>query len=301
MSDWSKGAAWMKGELLPIDQAKIGVTDWGLVHSDITYDVAPVLRGGFFRLGDYIARFSESLAALRMDIGMTGDEIRTVLHAIVARSGLQDAYVAMVASRGVPYRFGSRDPRDCVNHFYAWCVPYIHVVSPDVAEQGASIWIARNTRRIPPDSVNPLVKNYHWGDFTQGLFEARDRGYETALLLDHAGNVTEGPGFNVFALSGGKIITPSEGVLHGITRRTVLEMAAEAGFLTEARRLPLEELLEAEEVWLSSTAGGLVPVTKIDDRIFSNGRPGRVTGQLSALYHEWTARLQMREPISYDG
>lgn len=300
MTDWSKGAAWMRGEILPIERASIGVTDWGLVHSDITYDVAPVLNGGFFRLGDYIARFMESLAALRMEIGLSGDEIRNVLHAIVARSGLRDAYVAMVASRGVPLTFGSRDPRHCANHFYAWCVPYIHVVSPEIAKQGASVWIAEKIRRIPPDSVNPLVKNYHWGDFTQGLFEAKDRGFETVLLLDHAGNVTEGPGFNVFALSRGRVVTPKEGILHGITRRTILEMAEETGLPTEQRALPLAELFEAEEVWLSSTAGGVVPVTRIGERLFSNGKPGPVTSRLSRLYHEWAARPEMREEIAYD-
>src|SRR5699024_2712910 len=141
--------------------------------------------------------------------------------AIVARSGLRDAYVAMVAARGVPLVFGSRDPRECANHFYAWCVPYIHAVAPEIAEAGASVWIARDTRRIPADSVDPRTKNYHWGDFTRGLFEAKDRGFETVLLLDHAGNVAEGPGFNAFALTGDTVVTAEDGVLHGITRRTV--------------------------------------------------------------------------------
>ena len=98
---------------------------------------------------------------------------------------------------------------------------------------GASVWIAKDVRRIPEDSVNPRAKNYHWGDLTQGLFEAKDRGFETVLLLDHQGNVTEGPGFNAFALKGERVVTSEHGVLHGITRRTVLEMCEEVGLETE--------------------------------------------------------------------
>jgi branched-chain amino acid aminotransferase len=299
MTDWSKGAAWMKGEVVPIADARIGVTDWGVVRSDITYDVAPVLNGGFFRLDDYIARFMASMEALRMDVGMSADAIRDACHAIVARSGLRDAYVAMVAARGVPLVFGTRDPRHCANHFFAWCVPYIHVIKPEIAEAGASVWIAKDVRRIPEDSVNPRAKNYHWGDFTQGLFEAKDRGFETVLLLDHAGNVTEGPGFNAFALKGERVVTSEHGVLHGITRRTVLEMCDEIGLTTERRPMPLEEFLEADEVWLSTTAGGVVPVTKVDGRVFSNGAPGPVARRLRTLYREWTARPAMRQEVAY--
>jgi branched-chain amino acid aminotransferase len=79
-------------------------------------------------------------------------------------------------------------------------VPYIHVIRPEIAERGAHVHVAKTVRRISPSSVNPKVKNYHWGDFTKGLFEAKDHGAETVILLDDDGNVTEGPGFNVFAV-----------------------------------------------------------------------------------------------------
>lgn len=297
--DFSKGAAWMRGQVIPIAAASIGVNDWGLTRSDIAYDVVPVRDGAFFRLEDYLDRFEASMASLRMDVGMTRDEIRAALHAMVARSGLRAAYVAMVASRGVPLIPGTRDPRTCANHFYAWCVPNIHVVPPEVAEMGASVWIAKEVRRIPEDSVNPRAKNYHWGDLTQGLFEAKDRGFETVLLLDHAGNVTEGPGFNIFAVKDGRVITPDRGVLHGITRRTVLDICAEMGLATEARALPLEEFLEADEVFLSTSGGGAVPVTRVDDRIFSNGVPGPIAASIRDAYWDWMTRSKHRQAISY--
>ncbi|MEM7269178.1 MAG: aminotransferase class IV [Pseudomonadota bacterium] len=143
MNDFTKGAGWMNGEIIPIDQAKIGVTDWGLTHSDITYDVVPVWKGAFFRLNDYLDRFEASMASLRMDIGMDRSAIETALHDMVAATGLKDSYCAMVASRGAPMIPGSRDPRECANHFYAWAVPYVYVIKPEVAEKGATLWICR--------------------------------------------------------------------------------------------------------------------------------------------------------------
>lgn len=192
----------MGSTIIPITDAAIPVTDWGLTHSDIAYDVVPVWQGAFFRLHDYVDRFIASLTTGRYDIGMDHAAICSALNDMVAASGLTDSYVAMVAARGRNPVAGSRDPRDCANHFYAWCVPYVHIVKPDAAQRGTSVWIAKTVRRIPADSVNPKVKNYHWGDFTSGLFEAKDKGFESTFLLDHDGNVTEGPGFNVFAVFG---------------------------------------------------------------------------------------------------
>ena len=154
-------------------------------------------------------------------------------------------------------------------------------------------------RRIPDDSVDPRAKNYHWGDLTQGLFEARDRGFDTVILLDHAGNVTKGPGFNVFVVREGRVITPDRGVLEGITRRTVLEVCAEAGIATEIRALPVAELLDSDEVFIATTAGGPVPVTRVDERIFSNGAPGPVASRIRDGYWDWMKRPELRQEVSY--
>jgi branched-chain amino acid aminotransferase len=170
-------------------------------------------------------------------------------------------------------------------------------VKPEAAEKGTSVWIAKSVRRIPQDSVNPRAKNYHWGDFTSGLFEAKDRGYETTLLLDHAGNVTEGPGFNVFAVFGDRVVTSGHGVLHGITRATVIEMARAAGLSAEERALPLEEFWQADEVFLSSSGGGVIPVARVDERSFSNEAPGPVARDLRARYFEWLDRPDLRTPV----
>ncbi|MEL7114850.1 MAG: aminotransferase class IV [Pseudomonadota bacterium] len=300
MQDFSKGAAWMAGEVVPIAEAKVGVTDWGITHSDTVYDVVPVVDGAFFRLGLYLDRFQASLASGRFDVGMTRAEIAQSLHDIVSASGLAQAYCAMVAMRGTPLIPGNRDPRTCQNHFYAWCVPYVHVIKPDVVAKGASLLIPRDIRRIPPDSVNPRAKNYHWGDFTAGLFAAKEQDFESVLLLDHAGNVTEGPGFNVFAIKGDRVVTPDVGVLEGITRRTVLEICKEIGLTTEVRALPEEEFLDADEVFISTSGGGAVPITRVNDRTFGNGAPGPTAQKISDTYWDWTKRDAHMTKIDYN-
>ena len=295
----SLGAAWMNGKVLPISQATIPVNDWGLVHSDITYDVVPVIDGAFFRFDEYLARFLSSMENLHLDPGMTKLDIQVALHQMVGKANLRDSYVAMVCSRGKPKISGSRDPRDCENHFFAWCVPYVHIIKPEVVEQGATAWIAQNAYRIPENSVNPRVKNYHWGDFTQGIFEAKDKNYETVILLDYDGNVTEGPGFNVFAVKDKVLITPDRGVLAGVSRKTVLEMADYLGINTSVRSLSVEELLDADEVFLSSSGGGVIPIIRVNETIFGNGASGPISVQLNETYWKWTTLEKYRDPIDY--
>ena len=298
-NDLSMGAAWMNGTVIPISQAKIPVNDWGLVHSDITYDVVPVIDGAFFRFDEYLARFLSSMENLHLDPGMNKRDIQAALHQMVSKSSLRDSYVAMVCSRGKPKIAGSRDPRDCENHFFAWCVPYVHIIKPEIVKQGATAWIAQNAYRIPENSVNPLVKNYHWGDFTQGIFEAKDKDYETVILLDYDGNVTEGPGFNVFAVKDKVLITPDRGVLAGVSRKTVLEMAEHLGINTSVRSLSVEELLEADEVFLSSSGGGVIPIIRVNETIFGNGASGPISVQLNETYWKWTTLEKYRDPIDY--
>lgn len=298
-NDLSMGAAWMNGKVLPISQAMIPVNDWGLVHSDITYDVVPVIDGAFFRFDEYLARFLSSMENLHLDPRMSKLDIKAALHQMVGKSSLRDSYVAMVCSRGKPKIAGSRDPRDCENHFFAWCVPYVHIIKPEIVEQGATAWIAQNAYRIPENSVNPLVKNYHWGDFTQGIFEAKDKNYETVILLDYDGNVTEGPGFNVFAVKDKVLITPDKGVLAGVSRKTVLEMAEHLGINTSVRSLSVEELLEADEVFLSSSGGGVIPIIRVNETIFGNGASGPISVQLNETYWNWTTLEKYRDPIDY--
>ena len=295
--DFSNGAAWMHGEIMPINDAAIPVTDWGLTHSDITYDVVHVWDGRFFRMEDYLARFERSMEKVRLKVDQDREDMRRILHQMVGRSGLQRSYVSLVATRGQPSVPGSRDPRLCDNYFYAWCVPFVWVFLEEVLGRGAHLKIAEAASRISPDSVDPTAKNYHWGDFTQGLFEAKEAGFDNTLLLDSDGNVTEGPGFNVFMIKNGKVRTPRKGVLEGITRKVAMEICEHHGLEVSIDDIPLAEFLEADEVFATTTGGGPVAISRINDRVFSNDAPGEVTKQINDTYWQWHEDPSMSEPV----
>ena len=289
----------MNGQIIPVSEAKISVFDWGLTRSDITYDVVHVWEGAFFRIEDYLDRFEVSMKKMRLDVGMDRSAIRNALIELVATSGLQSAYVSMVASRGTPLIPGTRDPRGCRNHFYAWAVPFIWVIPEPVAKRGAHISVARDSRRIPSNSVDPTVKNYHWGDMTAALFQALDAGYATTVLLDHNNLVTEGPGFNIFAVINGKVVTPKSGMLEGISRKTVLEICAALDIPCAATDISEEAFMNAEEVFTATTAGGPVPVTRVNGRIFGNDAIGPFTTKILHTYWDWHKREDLALKIRY--
>jgi branched-chain amino acid aminotransferase len=292
------GYAWIEGEYVPIAEARIPILDTGFVRSDLTYDVVGVWGGSFFRLDDHLDRLERGCERIRLQSPLTRDETVEVLTEVVRRSGLREAYVEAVVTRGVPPR-GERDPRRLQPRFYAYAIPYVWLARPEQQETGVDVVVARDTRRMPPDVVDPKVKNFQWGDFIRGLFEAYDRDALLPILTDAEGDVTEGPGFNVFALVDGELRTPDRGVLEGITRLTVLDIAAELGIRTRVARLPARDLARAHEILLSSTAGGVMPVARLDGGPVGDGRPGPVTTRIRDTYWAWHEDPRFATPIRY--
>ena len=296
---FAAGAAYVDGAFVPMAEAKIGVTDFGYRRSDVTYDVVGVWEGNFFRLDDHIRRFRASMDALRLRPAESDEEIKAILHRIVSLAGLRSAYVAMDCLRGVPMPGLPRHPINARNYLIAYAVPWLNIATPEQYEKGLHLIIAK-TRRIPPESFDPKVKNFHWGDLTAGAFEAIDQGADTAVLLDAEGNVTEGPGFNVFSITDGAVATPIRGGLDGMTRQSVFELCAELGIPCEARAVPARELREADEIFTCTTAGGIMPVSRIDGRIMGNDRPGEISTRLKDLFWAKRAAGWHATPVRYE-
>jgi branched-chain amino acid aminotransferase len=207
--------------------------------------------------------------------------------------------VEVICTRGVADQ-GKRDPRQFRNRFYAYAIPYVWLLPEHENERGMSAVVASSVRRIPQSSVDQRVKNFMWGDLTRGLYEAYDRGARYPILLDTEDNVTEGAGYNVFAVVNGRLMTPAAGVLEGITRRTILELAAERGMPTAVEPLPAKLLYGADEMFATSTAGGVMPITRLDDKPVGTGLAGPVTRELRESY--WAAHDDPRyaTPVDYD-
>jgi len=280
--NYPPGTAYINGQFVPIEDAKISVLDWGFLHSDATYDVVHVWNHRFFRLDVHIERFVRSASRLHLELPVGPDELARILAECVARSGHRDSYVEMVLTRGVSPTF-SRDPRDAVNQLICFAIPFGWILRPEDREKGLSLAIS-DIWRIPPESIDPTVKNYHWLDFVMGLYDAYDRGAQNVVLTDAAGNLAEGPGFNIFIVRAGRIATPDRGMLRGVTRQTVIELAAELGYPLDERPVSIGEALDADEVFISSTAGGVMPVTSLNGVPVKDGRMGKVTRALLDAY-----------------
>jgi branched-chain amino acid aminotransferase len=297
-ASFTDGTAFVDGRFVPVAEARVPILDWGFLRSDATYDVAHVWRGSFFRLEDHLDRFEKGMERLRMRLPYDCTEVREILIECVRLSGLRDAYAEVICTRGVPPP-GSRDPRDCANNFFAFVVPFVWIADPEKQQQGLHAVISR-VQRIQPGSVDPTVKNYHWLDLEVGLYDAYDRGGETVILVDPEDNVVEGPGFNVFTVQSGRMATPGRGVLEGITRKTVIELAAELGIPLGQRAVPADEVRAADEVFITSTAGGVIPVTTVDGSAVGAGEPGPVTLRLREAYWNLHQDPRFALPVRYD-
>ncbi|TIT37242.1 MAG: branched-chain amino acid transferase [Mesorhizobium sp.] len=291
------GIAFLDGQYLPMSQAKVSVLDWGFLHSDATYDTVHVWNGRFFRLDLHLDRFFGGLDKLRMTIPFDRDGVAGILHNCTALSGHRAAYVEMLCTRGASLTF-SRDPRQAINRFMAFAVPFGSVANAEQLQRGLRVSISDKVR-IPPASIDPAIKNYHWLDLVRGLYDAYDRGAETALILDFNGNVAEGPGFNVFRVKDGRLSTPAIGVLPGITRRTVFDLCSEAGLSATAMDVSVAMLRGADEVFITSTAGGIMPVTEIDGAEIADGKVGPITSRLMALYWQKHDDPAWSTPVNY--
>lgn len=298
VSKWANGSAYVDGTYVPIAEARIPMTDWGYRRSDVTYDVVSVWNGSFFRLDDHLRRFRSSMNKLRLKPKESDEEIRHILHKMVALAGFRTAYVAMDCLRGRPVQGQRLHPANARNYLCAYAAPYHSSMSDEIIARGAHMIVA-STPRIPQESVDQTAKNFHWADMTRAMFEAEDKGADNPILLDAHGNVTEGPGYNVFTVTNGVVATPDYNVLEGISRMAVIDICADLGIACEIRKISSEELRDADEIFVSSTAGGIIGVSRIDGRIMNNDRPGPISARVREAY--WSKRENgwHAEPVDY--
>ncbi|MEO3474908.1 aminotransferase class IV [Roseomonas sp. CAU 1739] len=292
------GVAYMDGRYVPLAEASIPIVDRGFLRSDVTYDALHVWKGRFFRMQDHIDRFRASMAGLRMSLPHSDAELSEILMECVRRTGQRDAFVMVMCSRGIQPP-GTRDPRLCRNRLYAYAQPFLWIANEEQRRDGFRMVLSK-TQRIPPESLDQRIKNFHWLDLTMSLFEAYDRDATVTVLPLADGTVTEGPGFNIFIVKDGVLATPDRGMFEGITRRTVAEIAADLQMRCEIRPVRAEELDSADEIFTSTTAGGITPVTWYEGRPIGDGRPGAMTMRIHDLYWRRHEDDAFATPVTYD-
>lgn len=280
---YAKGIAWIEGKYSTLAEARIPILDQGFLRGDLTYDVPAVWDGRFFRLDDHLTRLEESCEKMRLKIPMDRATVRSTLVDMVAKSGIRDAYVELIVTRGLKF---VREYKSYENSLYLMVMPYIWAMQPQVQRAGGAAVVTRTVRRTPPGAMDPTIKNLQWGDFVRGWLEAMDRGAVYSFLPDGDGNITEGGGYNIFALKGGVLHTPAYGVLQGVTRKTVLEIAADFGIPTRVDFVPVDDLYHADEIFIATTAGGVMPMTQLDGQQVGGGQVGPVTRKIWEAYWE---------------
>ncbi len=286
---YAAGSAFLFDHFCPVTEASIPIVDCGFMHADAVYDVVSVSRGAFFQLEQHQARFARACEKIRVRNPFGRAREAEILHELVARAGLRDAYVWWTVTRGMPPMGRSEmvDASKFQNRFYGFAVPFIFIADDEQRTRGVDLAVSQERIRISPQAVDPTAKNFCWLDMQMALFEAGDRGAEWAVLTDETGHLTEAAGANVFAVVDGVVVTPDAGCLEGITRESVFDLCSELGIPVKATKLHADALRRADEVFMTTTAGSVMPVRSVDGvNVGGRDGPGEISTRLHNLYWE---------------
>jgi len=286
--EYEAGSAYVMGRFCPIGDAAIPITDTGFIHADAAYDVVTSSRGYIFRLDDHLDRFDRSCEIFKLTNPCSRAKTTEILTKLVQLTGLQDTYIWWCVTRGdFPPGPNKTDPNSYKNRLFAFAVSFRSMSDDAMRTRGIDLKISEKFVRISADSVDPRAKNFHWMDMKQAMFEAGSQGYDWAVLTDGNGLLTEAPGCNIFVLNGDTLATPDTGCLEGITRLTALELAEELGLRTKIGPVPVDQLLQADEAFVCSSAGGIMPVNSVDGNVLGGiSGPGDTVTRLHNLYWE---------------
>lgn len=289
---YEAGLAFVNGEYRNLEAATIPLWDCGFLHSDVTYEVATVSRGRFFRLQDHFERFSHSCESFRLRKPYGNDQMLDIFTTLLRDTGLKNASLFWCVTRGLP-KPGTNAVRDRNNpdafesRFYAATYPWGSIATQEQRNRGFDILISQRYIRIPPKAVDPRAKNFHWMDMKLALFEAHDQGKDWVVLTDSEGYLTECAGANIFVVKDGALYTPASGCLQGITRKTALELAAMVGVPVHLENVHAKQLADADDAFITTSAGGIIPVNSVDGVLLGGVQgPGPVATLFHNLYWE---------------
>ena len=282
---------YLNGQLVGKEQAVVSVFDHGLLYGDGVFEGIRVYGGNVFLLKDHIERLYESAKAIRLEIPISPPAMIQATKETVAANGITDGYVRLVVTRGA----GSLglDIRRTSNPQIIIIADTITLYPAEIYENGMHL-ITASTIHNHPAALPARIKSLNYLNNILAKIEGTDAGTVEALMLNHKGEVAECTGDNIFILKNGVLKTPSPdaGILEGITRNAVLQLAREAGIATQETTLIRHDLYVADEMFLTGTAAEVVPVVSLDGRVIGDGKPGPITRRLLELFHELTRKAE---------
>ncbi|MGQ0570794.1 MAG: branched-chain-amino-acid transaminase [Armatimonadota bacterium] len=282
-------AVYVNGRITSREDATVSVYDHGYLYGDGVFEGIRVYGGRVFKLDEHLDRLYDSARHILLDIPLSRQEMRDAIIATVRHSGLQDAYIRPVVSRG-PGDLGI-DPKKCAEATVVIIVDGIRLYPKEAYERGLRM-VTAAVRRPAPDALNGRIKSLNYLNNILARIEANQAGVEEALMLTPEGYVCECSADNIFMVRNGRVWTPSAhlGLLQGVTRDVVLGLAQELGIGAEERIFTLHDVYAADECFLTGTGAEVAPVVEVDGRQIGDGRPGPITHRLSAAFRDFARR-----------
>ena len=278
---------YLDGEFVPKEKAVVSVFDHGLLYGDGVFEGIRAYHGRVFKLDEHIDRLYDSARTIALEVPLTKGEMREVVLETLRRNNLTDAYIRLVVTRGVGDL--GLDPRKCPKPTIFCIAATITLYPAELYEKGLSV-ITVSTRRNIPTACIPRVKSLNYLNNIYAKIEANLAGVPEAIMLNAEGYVAEATGDNIFIVKKGVLITPPThvGILEGITRNAVMDLARERGIVVEEKVFTLFDVYNADEVFLTGTAAEVIPVVRVDGRTIADGVPGKMTKELIEAFHELT-------------
>lgn len=277
--------AYVNGEFLPENAAKVSVFDHGLLYGDGVFEGIRAYNRRVFKLDEHLRRFYTSAKAVGLQMPHAPEEMKALILELCRRNQIEDGYIRPIVSRG-PGDLGL-DPRRCKQG------PTVVIIARpfeplygDRYEAGLTL-VTSSHRRVPPQCVSPNIKSMNYLNNIMAKMEANAAGADEALLLDLDGQVSEASADNFFVVRDEALMTPPRvSILHGVTRATVMEIAQELGYPTREEFFTLFDVFDADEAFITGTAAEVGPVVQVDGRTIGDGKPGPITKQITARYRD---------------
>jgi branched-chain amino acid aminotransferase len=274
---------WLDGKWLDRETATVSVYDHGLLYGDGVFEGIRVYGGRIFKLTEHLDRLYDSAKAIWLTIPMPRDEMAAVTEEAVRRSGIAEAYIRHIVTRGVGDL--GLDPRKCPTPSIIIIVDTIRLFPEEVYETGLRV-VTAGTPIPHREALSPRVKSLNYLAHILAKIEGINSNADEVLMLDSEGHVAEGSGQNLFVVKGGAIQTPAAyaGILRGVTRDVVIELGRKAGYDVQETTLNRYDVYTADEAFFTGTASELIAIRQVDGRVIGGGKPGPVTRDLRSRF-----------------
>lgn len=275
---------YINGRFYEQHDARISVYDHGLLYGDGVFEGMRAYNGRVFRMQQHLDRLFESAQAIWLRIPLTKDQIAAAIEETLRLNALRDAYIRLVVTRGAGTL--GLDPNRCSDPQVIIITDHITLYPQEFYDRGLEIVTAATVRNHPA-ALSPRIKSLNYLNNILAKIEGLKAGCVEALMLNTAGQVAECTGDNVFIVRRGQLYTPplDAGILGGVTRQAVIELAQQAGIVVHEVPLVRHDLYVADECFLTGTAAEVIAVVKIDNRVIGTGTPGPVTRDLKERFH----------------